>query len=197
MLKSKKLYFTYAAMNAGKSTALLQVAHNYEEKKLPVRLFTFEKDLRYGKGLITSRIGIQKNAETFNENTNFLDILLTNGACEHLHCVLIDEAQFLTNSQVKQLHEISHHQKGCPILCYGIRTDFQGNSFEGSSALLSMADELDELKTICDCGKKATMNIRVDSQGFKILEGSQVLIGGNSLYRSVCGCCFYKLKHPV
>lgn len=196
MRKSKKLHFTYSAMNAGKSTALLQVAHNYDDKNLPILLYTFEKDNRYGTGLISSRIGIQRQAVTFNEMTDFLE-LLEDQKLEAIHCILIDESQFLSKEQVFQLHKIAHHPQGCPVICYGIRTDFLGNVFEGSGTLLALADELDEIKNICDCGKKATLNIRLDEKGFKVQQGDQILIGGNSLYRSVCGCCFYKDQHVI
>ncbi|OWQ90483.1 thymidine kinase [Roseateles aquatilis] len=181
-----KLFFRYAAMNAGKSTALLQVAHNYEERGHAVRIFTAGVDDRYGKGFVTSRLGPQRLAEVFNAATDFRALLTQSPG---VACVLVDEAQFLTKDQVWSLHEIAH-MRHVPVICYGLRTDFQGELFGGSAALLALADEMDEMKTICDCGRKATMNMRVDASGRKLTEGAQVEIGGNSRYRAVCGRCF-------
>lgn len=181
-----KLFFRYAAMNAGKSTALLQVAHNYEERGHTVRIFTSAVDDRYGQGKVTSRLGPQRLTEVFARDTDFRDLL---AATPQIACVLIDEAQFLTKAQVWALHEIAH-MRHIPVICYGLRTDFQGELFPGSASLLALADEMDEMKTICDCGRKATMNMRVDASGRKQTEGAQVEIGGNSRYRSVCGRCF-------
>ena len=181
-----KLFFRYAAMNAGKSTALLQVAHNYEERGHRVRLFTALVDDRYGRGQITSRLGPQRAAEVFTPETDFLALL---AADPGVACVLVDEAQFLTKAQVWALHEVAH-VRNVPAICYGLRTDFQGELFPGSAALLALADEMDEMKTICDCGRKATMNMRVDAQNRKVTEGTQVEIGGNARYRAVCGRCF-------
>jgi len=181
-----KLFFRYAAMNAGKSTALLQVAHNYEERGHRVRLFTAQVDDRYGRGQITSRLGPQRAAEVFTPETDFLALL---AADPGVACVLVDEAQFLTKAQVWALHEVAH-VRNVPAICYGLRTDFQGELFPGSAALLALADEMDEMKTICDCGRKATMNMRVDAQNRKVTEGTQVEIGGNARYRAVCGRCF-------
>lgn len=182
-----KLYYRYSTMNAGKSTALLQVAHNYMETGRRVRLFTAEIDDRYGVGLITSRLGIQREAEVFNPRTNFEHILSVESG---LACVLVDEAQFLTPEQVRQLHAAAH-QADIPVICYGLRTDFQGNAFPGSAHLLALADTLEEIKTVCECGKKASMVIRTDAEGRRVTEGSQVEIGGNSRYRPVCPRCFY------
>lgn len=181
-----KLFFRYAAMNAGKSTALLQVAHNYEERGHRVRIFTAGVDDRYGHGLVTSRLGPQRAAEVFTPQTDFLELV---GPTPDIACLLVDEAQFLTKSQVWALHEIAH-TRHLPAICYGLRTDFQGELFSGSAALLALADEMDEMKTICDCGRKATMNMRVDASGRKQTEGAQVEIGGNARYRAVCGRCF-------
>jgi thymidine kinase len=183
-----KLFFRYSAMNAGKSTSLLQVAYNYEEQKQHVRLFTANVDDRYGLGYITSRLGVQREAQVFNANTDFEDAILQ--LKEPIACLLIDEAQFLSLPQVQQLHRIAHMQN-IPVLCYGIRSDFQGYAFPGSSALLTLADNLEEIKTICSCGRKASMNMRVDEHGKKVKEGSQIEIGGNNRYRSVCPRCFY------
>jgi len=181
-----KLFFRYAAMNAGKSTALLQVAHNYEERGHAVRLFTSQVDDRYGQGLITSRLGPQRAAEVFAPDTDFLAL---NAAQPGTACILVDEAQFLRKEQVWALHELAHLHN-VPVICYGLRTDFQGELFGGSATLLALADEMDEMKTICDCGRKATMNMRVDASNRKVTEGAQVEIGGNARYRSVCGRCF-------
>lgn len=180
-----KLYFRYSAMNAGKSTALLQVAHNYEEQGQKVRLFTAAIDNRYGGGKVTSRLGPQRDAELFDANFNFLKEI------PQVNCVLIDEAQFLTPDQVKQLHQLAQ-VNGVPVICYGIRSDFVGEPFPGSSYLLALADDIEELKNICACGKKATMNIRVDEQGKRVTAGEQVAIGGNERYLHACGRCFYK-----
>ena len=181
-----KLYFRYAAMNAGKSTALLQAAHNYEERGMKVRLFTAAHDDRSGVGIIGSRLGLQRQAETFGADTVFdADWLIPGHAC-----VLIDEAQFLTPAQVRQLHRLAHAGK-VPVLCYGLRSDFRGEAFPGAAALLTLADDLEEMKTICACARKASMNLRVDDQGRRVKEGEQVVIGGNERYRAVCPSCFY------
>lgn len=181
-----KLFFRYAAMNAGKSTALLQVAHNYEERGHRVRIFTAQLDDRYGRGYVTSRLGPQRAAEVFTPDTDFLALM---AADPGIACILVDEAQFLSKPQVHALHEIAHLHN-LPAICYGLRTDFRGELFPGSASLLALADEMDEMKTICDCGRKATMNMRVDAHNRKVTEGAQVEIGGNARYRSVCGRCF-------
>lgn len=179
-----KLYFRYSAMNAGKSTALLQVAHNYEEQGQKVHLYTAAIDDRYGVGNITSRLGPQRTSDTFTAETNFFEL------APQVACLLIDEAQFLTPKQVQQLHRVAQ-LKGTPVICYGLRTDFRGEPFPGSAHLLALADDIEELKNICTCGKKATMNIRVDGSGRRISEGEQISIGGNESYRQACGRCFY------
>jgi thymidine kinase len=171
-------------MNAGKSTALLQVAHNYEEQGQQVRLFTAAIDNRYGIGKVTSRLGPQRAVETFDAHHNFLNDV------PQVACVLVDEAQFLTTAQVQQLHQLAQ-VRGVPVICYGLRSDFRGEPFPGSAYLLALADDIEELKNICTCGKKATMNVRVDEQGGRIREGEQVSIGGNESYRQACGRCFY------
>lgn len=181
-----KLFFRYAAMNAGKSTALLQVAHNYEERGHRVRIFTAQLDDRYGRGYVTSRLGPQRAAEVFTPETDFLALTLADPG---IACLLVDEAQFLSKAQVYALHEIAH-LRNLPAICYGLRTDFRGELFPGSATLLALADEMDEMKTICDCGRKATMNMRVDESNRKVTEGAQVEIGGNARYRAVCGRCF-------
>src|ERR1700688_3896804 len=154
-----KLYFRYSAMNAGKTTALLQVAHNYEENARAVWLFTSSLDDRYGVGNVTSRLGPQRIAFTFDETLDFYERLAQS---EGLSCVLIDEAQFLSPEQVRQLHQAAH-VLGIPVICYGIRSDFQGEPFPGSIYLLALADSLEEIKTICACGKKATMHQRIEA----------------------------------
>ena len=171
-------------MNAGKSTALLQVAHNYEEQGQQVRLFTAAIDSRYGLGMVTSRLGPQREVATFDADFDFL------AETPQVACVLIDEAQFLSTRQVQQLHQLAQ-VRGVPVICYGLRSDFRGEPFPGSAYLLALADDIEELKNICTCGKKATMNIRVDASGRRIREGEQVSIGGNERYRQACGRCFY------
>lgn len=181
-----KLYFRYAAMNAGKSTALLQAAYNYEERGMRVLLFTAALDNRTGVGLIASRLGIRRQVATFGPDTVFERGLVD----ADVACLLIDEAQFLTPAQVRQLHRLAH-VGGLPVLCWGLRSDFRGEAFPGSVALLTLADELEEMKSICACGRKASINMRIDAQGRRVTEGEQVLIGGNDRYRAVCPSCFY------
>jgi thymidine kinase len=181
-----KLYFRYAAMNAGKSTALLQAAHNYEERGMRVRLFTAVHDDRAGSGVIASRLGMARPADTFGPHTEFTRAHLGSG----IACVLIDEAQFLTPLQVRQLHRMAHVED-MPVLCYGLRSDFRGEAFPGSAALLTLADEVEEMRSICACARKATMNIRIDAAGHRVQHGEQVVIGGNERYRAVCPSCFY------
>jgi len=185
-----KLYFRYAAMNAGKSTALLQVAHNYEERGLRVLLFTAAHDHRAGEGQIGSRLGITRRAATFGADTEFTAAHLQAVAGAPVACLLIDEAQFLTAAQVRQLHRMAHVDH-VPVICWGLRSDFRGEAFEGSATLLTLADEVEEMKSICACARKATMNIRIDAQGRRVQEGAQVEIGGNERYRAVCPSCFY------
>ncbi len=181
-----KLYFRYAAMNAGKSTSLLQAAYNYEERGMQVRLFTAAHDDRGGGGVIGSRLGLQRAASTFGPKTLFTREALAPA----LACLLIDEAQFLTPEQVHQLHRLAHTGH-VPVICYGLRSDFRGDAFPGAAALLTLADDLEEMKTICACARKASMNMRIDAQGRRVKEGEQVFIGGNESYRAVCPHCFY------
>jgi thymidine kinase len=181
-----KLYFRYAAMNAGKSTALLQVAYNYEERGMAVRLFTAAHDDRMGRGQIGSRLGLTRDADTFGPDTVFE----RGGLADDVACVLIDEAQFLTPEQVRQLHRLAHAGR-VPVICYGLRSDFRADAFPGSAMLLALADDLEEMKTICACARKATMNLRIDADGRRVKEGEQVEIGGNDRYRAVCPACFY------
>ncbi len=185
-----KLYFRYAAMNAGKSTALLQTAHNYEERGMRVRLFTAALDERGGSGLIGSRLGLTRQVETFGPDTEFDAPWLLDSGGPRPACILIDEAQFLTPAQVRQLHRLAHQER-VPVLCWGLRSDFQGKAFPGAAELLTLADDLEEMKTICACARKASMNLRIDAQGRRVKDGEQVLIGGNERYRAVCPNCFY------
>ncbi|MNR71798.1 Thymidine kinase [compost metagenome] len=182
------LHFRYSSMNAGKSTYLLQAAHNYEENGRQVALFTSAQDDRDGVGIIASRIGLRRQARTYAPEDNFFELLA--GISTETACVLVDEAQFLTADQVKQLHRWVH-TNGVPVMCFGIRSDFRGEPFPGSAALLALADKLEEMKTICACGKRATMNLRIGEDGRPVSEGNQVEIGGNNRYRQVCGRCFY------
>lgn len=180
-----QLYFYYSAMNAGKSTSLLQSAHNYQEQGMRVMLFTAAIDDRYGQGVIKSRIGLSESATVFDDETDFTKIVNAQHKANSLACVLVDEAQFLSSAQVDQL-ALLVDTADIPVLCYGIRTDFQGQLFAGSSRLLAIADKLFELKTVCSCGRKATMTVRLDEQGQAISAGAQVEIGGNERYESKC-----------
>jgi thymidine kinase len=191
-----KLYFRYAAMNAGKSTSLLQAAFNYEERGMRIVLLTAELDNRDGHGKIASRLGLARDALTFNAQQSMAERIATaqqEAWIAKLSCVLIDEAQFLTLAQVEELHRWAH-ENHTPVMCYGLRSDFQGKAFEGSAALLVLGDDVEEMKTICDCGKKASMNARFDDEGNRIFEGNQVLIGGNMRYRALCPDCFYEIR---
>ncbi|QDH71535.1 thymidine kinase [Marilutibacter alkalisoli] len=180
-----KLYFYYSAMNAGKTTTLLQSAHNYRERGMQVAILTPRLDDRAGAGRVASRIGLQSEAIAF-ERDDDLQRRVERDITTHgkLHCVLVDEAQFLSKAQVWQLSEVVDALR-IPVLCYGLRTDFRGELFEGSQYLLAWADELTEIKTICHSGSKATMVVRVDAQGRAVREGPQVEIGGNDRYVSV------------
>ena len=180
-----KVYFYYAAMNAGKSTVLLQSSYNYRERGMRTLLFTPLADHRYGTGRIESRIGLRSGAIALHAAESLLGRVRTEHADKPVACVLIDEAQFLTENQVWQACEIAD-ALDIPVLCYGLRTDFQGRLFPGSAALLGLADDLIELKTICHCGRKATMNLRVDREGRAVKEGAQVEIGGNERYIAMC-----------
>jgi thymidine kinase len=182
-----KLYFRYSAMNAGKSTELLQVAHNYEENGRKAFLYTAQVDDRYGVGKVTSRLGPQREAKTFNEDLDFFNELQQ---LEEEGCVLIDEAQFLSPRQVQELHRAANFLD-IPVICFGLRSDFKGNPFPGAAYLMCLADSIEERKTICACGKRASMNMRVNEQGHKVTDGAQVEVGGNSRYRPVCARCYY------
>jgi len=180
-----KMYFYYSSMNAGKSTALLQSSYNYRERGMNTFLLAPKLDDRYGGGRVTSRIGIESDASTFAPSDDLLDVVEKRNKHSQVHCVLIDEAQFLTKDQVFQLGEVTD-KLNIPVLAYGLRTDFQGEPFEGSKYLLAWSDNLKELKAICDCGSKATMVVRFDESGNAITEGSQIEIGGNDRYVSMC-----------
>jgi len=172
-------------MNAGKSTALLQSSYNYRERGMNTLVLAPEFDKRYGGGKVTSRIGIEADATTFRPEDDLLALVKSQGKVDPLHCVLIDEAQFLTKDQVFQLGEVTD-RLNIPVLAYGLRTDFQGEPFEGSKYLLAWSDNLKELKAICHCGTKATMVVRFDESGNAITQGSQIEIGGNDRYVSMC-----------
>ncbi|RUO50248.1 thymidine kinase [Pseudidiomarina aquimaris] len=179
------LYFTYSAMNAGKSTSLLQVAHNYEEREQKVLLLTPAIDDRAGKGMIASRLGIDRSALAFTSGTDLAALIEARHGQQPIDCVLIDEAQFLTETQVWQLTDVVD-RIDIPVMCYGIRTDAFGQAFPGSAVLLAVADKVSEMKTICFCGRKATMNLRIDEKGDAVKVGEQIAIGGNDRYISCC-----------
>jgi thymidine kinase len=188
-----KLYFYYSAMNAGKTTTLLQSAHNYHERGMRTLILTPALDNRYGEGVVASRIGLKAVGRRISSTEDLLAItqadIAERGA---LHCVLVDEAQFLSRAQVWQLSDVVD-RLGIPVLAYGLRTDFRGELFEGSKYLLAWADNLDEIKTICHTGRKATMVVRVDEQGHAVTQGPQVEIGGNDRYVSVSRAEFKKI----
>ncbi|PSW07689.1 thymidine kinase [Photobacterium lipolyticum] len=180
-----QMYFYYSAMNAGKSTTLLQSSFNYRERGMSPVILTAAIDTRFGKGKVSSRIGLQEDAELYAPEDDLWEKLQALHRESKIDCVLIDECQFLTKDQVYQLTEVVD-KLHVPVLCYGLRSDFRGELFEGSRYLLSWADKLVELKTICHCGRKANMVIRQDESGQAIADGDQVEIGGNDRYVSVC-----------
>jgi thymidine kinase len=180
-----KLYFYYASMNAGKSTTLLQADFNYRERGMRTILYTAAIDDRVERGIIASRIGLEAGGRVYDATTDIRAEVEDELKKHPLHCILIDEAQFLTRVQVVQLASICD-ELGIPVLAYGLRTDFQANLFEGSAHLLALADSLIELKAVCDCGRKATMNLRVDADGRAVKHGAQTEIGGNDRYVSLC-----------
>ncbi|MFM5907362.1 MAG: thymidine kinase [Novosphingobium sp.] len=180
-----KLYFYYASMNAGKSTNLLQANFNYHERGMQTMLWTAELDDRGGEKAIESRIGLNADAHRFSADTNLWDRISAAHRVEPLACVLVDEAQFLSRDQAWQLARVAD-EAGIPVLCYGLRTDFQGELFPGSGALLGLADALIELKAVCHCGRKSTMNLRVDESGAAVKAGAQTEIGGNDRYVALC-----------
>jgi thymidine kinase len=180
-----KLFFNYSTMNAGKSTVLLQASHNYREHGMNTYLLTSRVDGRAGTGRIASRIGIGSKADTFSGDDDLLAMITTRLEQGPVACVFVDEAQFLQQAQVWQLARVVD-DLNLPVLCYGLRVDFRGELFPGSAALLALADEMREVRTICRCGRKATMVIRQDENGQPIREGAQVQIGGNETYVSLC-----------
>tara|TARA_Y100000746_G_scaffold134796_1_gene115420 strand:- start:268 stop:852 length:585 start_codon:yes stop_codon:yes gene_type:complete len=184
------LHFIYSTMNAGKSTALLQASHGYRERGLETMVFTSSKDDRYGESEVVSRVGLRSPAHTYSESDNILKMVHDENERHELSCILIDEAQFLTKDQVKQLGKIVDELK-ITVMAFGIRTDFQGELFEGSKYLLAWADKLKELRAVCHCGSKATMIVRVSEDGSIMRSGDQVEIGGNERYLSLCRKCFY------
>ena len=186
-----KLYFYYSSMNAGKSTNLLQSSYNYKERGMSTLVLAPQLDDRFGVGKVTSRIGIESEATTFTNDTDLFALVSDGHEASPLHCVLVDEAQFLTRDQVFQLSEVTD-KLNIPVLAYGLRTDFQGEPFEGSKYLLAWSDNLKEIKAICHCGTKATMVLRMDEHGNAVTEGSQVEIGGNDRYVSMCRRHFKK-----
>ena len=180
-----KLTFYYSSMNAGKSTALLQSSYNYRERGMNTLVMTPKLDDRYGEGKVASRIGIETDAHAFQQGDDLFEAIGKLHSNEALHCVLIDEAQFLTREQVFQLGEVTDKLR-IPVLAYGLRSDFRGEPFEGSKYLLAWSDNLKELKAICHCGSKATMVLRMDAEGNAVTDGAQVEIGGNDRYVSMC-----------
>ncbi len=191
-----KLYFYYASMNAGKSTTLLQADFNYRERGMATMLWTAALDVRPSFGAIASRIGLNADAHRYQADTNLHGTIIAQHAEMPLACVLVDEAQFLSPAQVWQLAEVAD-TGGIPVLCYGLRTDFQGELFPGSAALLGIADALVELKAVCHCGRKATMNLRVDAAGRAVLAGAQTEIGGDDLYFALCRRHFTEARHAA
>ena len=186
-----KLYFNYAAMNAGKSTTLLQASFNYRERGMHTIEFTAKIDNRFEEGAITSRIGLHKDAYLFDADTDLFTIVEKDAAQKKPACVFLDEAQFLTDAQALQLAKIVD-ELNIPVICYGLRTDFRGELFEGSARLLALADEIRELKTICKCGRKATMNLRIDAGGNAVRTGESIEIGGNERYAPLCRKHFFE-----
>ncbi|MBX9806059.1 MAG: thymidine kinase [Alphaproteobacteria bacterium] len=180
-----KLHFYYSAMNAGKTTTLLQSNYNYQERGMNTLLFIPSIDTRHALGIISSRIGLQNEAHAFERNFDFFTFVKDHIQKQKISCILIDEAQFLSKEQVFQLTRIVDELK-IPVLAYGLRSDFMGEPFEGSKYLLALAEEITEIKTICHCGRKATMNARIDENGYVLREGEQVEIGGNDRYIALC-----------
>lgn len=180
-----KLHFYYSAMNAGKTTTLLQSNYNYQERGMNTLLFIPSIDTRHALGIISSRIGLQNEAHAFEKEFDFFTFVKNHIQKQKISCILIDEAQFLSREQVYQLTSIVDELK-IPVLAYGLRSDFMGEPFEGSKYLLALAEEITEIKTICHCGRKATMNARIDENGYVLREGEQVEIGGNDRYIALC-----------
>jgi thymidine kinase len=191
-----KLYFYYASMNAGKSTTLLQADFNYRERGMATMLWTAALDDRYDAGAVTSRIGLAADAHKFTPETEIRADVLAHHAQGALACVLVDEAQFLSREQVLGLARLAD-EDNIPVVTYGLRTDFAANLFPGSAALLGLADSLVELKGVCECGRKATMNLRVDGAGKAVLEGAQTEVGGNDRYVALCRKHFMQARRDA
>jgi thymidine kinase len=186
-----KLYFYYAAMNAGKSTTLLQADYNYRERGMETMLWTARLDDRAGAGVIGSRIALSAPAHSYDESVDLFEAVGDELKKRNLDCILVDEAQFLSQRHVLQLCEVADGLS-IPVLCYGLRTDFQGKLFPGSAALLALADTMVELKAVCECGRKATMNLRVDAEGHAVAAGEQTEVGGNDRYIALCRKHFFE-----
>jgi thymidine kinase len=191
-----KLYFYYAAMNAGKSTTLLQADYNYRERGMETMLWTAAFDDRSGAGTIGSRIALSAPAHTYSEDIDLFAAIGNEMKRRDVHCILVDEAQFLSQRHVLELCRVAD-ELSIPVLCYGLRTDFQAKLFPGSAALLALADNLVELKAVCECGRKATMNLRVDQDGFAVARGAQTEIGGNDRYVALCRRHFFERLREV
>lgn len=187
-----QLYYYYSAMNAGKSTSLLQSAYNYKERGMHAEVFTARLDDRYGMGVVASRIGLKADAHLFDSSDDLFEQISALGAKQKVDCVLIDEAQFLSKAQVKQLLGVVD-DLNVPVLAYGLRTDFLGETFEGSHYLLAWSDKIIELKTVCHCGRKANFVVRLDAEGQPVTQGAQVDVGGNEKYESMCRKHFREL----
>ena len=181
-----KLFWRYGAMGAGKTLALLGVAHNYERLGRSVVIYTAQIDDRYGEGVVGTRLGLSRPARAFAADTVFRPEDIPADTA----CLLVDEAQFLSAPQARQLHQLAVLH-GVPVICYGLRTDFQGQAFEGAAAIGALADQIDELKTVCACGRKASFNVRLDGNGRRVREGEQVAIGGDAQYVAACPHQFY------
>ena len=192
-----KLYFYYSAMNAGKSTVLLQSSYNYQERGMDTIIFSPSIDDRYGVGKVTSRIGLQSSAVILDDKLDMYDYVKSELKTKpKLACILVDEAHFLKKQDVEALCKIVD-QLGLPVLTYGLRSDYKSEPFEGSVYLLALADELVELKTVCHCGRKAIMNMRVDAKGEMVKSGEQIVIGGNETYVSTCRAHYAKGKSGI
>jgi thymidine kinase len=187
-----QLYFYYSAMNAGKSTSLLQSAYNYQERGMRAEIFTAAFDNRFGLGKVASRIGLQADAQLFASQSNLFDEIQTLSQSGKINCVFIDEAQFLSKQQVLQLTDVVD-DLDIPVLAYGLRTDFLGETFEGSHYLMAWSDKMFELKTVCHCGRKANFVVRLDEDGVAVKQGAQVELGGNDRYESMCRKHFKQL----